>query len=106
MRLLDRYVPETVTILDHRDGSVMDVYAQPRASRSEILGAHDGALRVRITAPPVEGAANEASVSLLSDYLGIRRTDIEIVSGSSSRRKRVLVRGVSLETLRHRLANR
>ena len=74
----------------------------PRASRSEIVGEHDGALRVRIAAPPVDGAANEELVRLLSRELSLSRSAIEISAGHSSKLKRVKVAGGSasdLETL-------
>lgn len=71
-----------------------DVHVQPRASRSEIVGEHGGALKVRLAAPPVEGAANEALVELLAGALHVPRRDVRIVSGAASRRKVVEVDGV------------
>jgi uncharacterized protein (TIGR00251 family) len=93
----------TSPISPHADGVVVDVYVQPRSSRSEIVGVHDGALRIRITAPPVEGAANATIVDLLSRATGVRKSDIEIVSGQSSRRKRVLIRGANAHEVSARL---
>jgi uncharacterized protein (TIGR00251 family) len=61
----------------------------PRASRSEIVGEHDCALRVRIAAPPVDGAANEELVRLLARALGVSRSAIEITAGHSSKLKTV-----------------
>jgi uncharacterized protein (TIGR00251 family) len=84
----------------HRDGTVIDLLVQPRASRSEIAGIHDGALRVRIAAPPVDGAANAAIIDFLSKQLKVRKSDIEIASGATGRRKRVLIHGVEPETVR------
>ena len=76
------------------DGAItFQVRVVPRASRSEIAGEHDGALRVRVTAPPVDGAANEELVRLLAKELKVRASAVEIVSGHSSRIKCVLVRG-------------
>ena len=63
----------------------------PRASRSEIAGEHDGALRVRVTAPPVDGAANDELIRLLAGALGVPRSSVEIRSGQSSRLKQVRV---------------
>ena len=71
------------------------VYVQPRASRSEIVGEHDGALRVRLTSAPVDNAANEALVELLAKALHIARRDIRIVAGTASRRKVLEIDGVS-----------
>lgn len=65
----------------------------PRASRSEIAGEHDGALRVRVTAPPVDGAANDELIRVLSRALRLPRNAVEIVAGQTSKLKRVRVRG-------------
>ncbi len=77
------------------DGAItFRVRVVPRASRSEIVGEHDGALRVRIAAPPVEGAANEELVRLLARALDASRSDIEITAGKSSKLKTVRVAGL------------
>ena len=73
------------------------VHVQPRASRSEITGERDGALRVRLTAPPVDNAANEALVEALAKALRVPRRDIRIVAGATSRRKVVEIDGVTAE---------
>ena len=67
----------------------------PRASRSEIVGMHDGALKVRIAAAPVDGAANAELVKLLAKSFGVAKSDIEIVAGGSSKTKRVRITGAS-----------
>jgi uncharacterized protein len=94
---------ESIVVQAHRDGAVIEVHAQPRSSRAEIVGPHAGALRMRIMAAPVDGAANAAIVSLLSTQLQIPGSDIEIISGASGRRKRVLVRGLTPDQVRQRL---
>lgn len=71
----------------------------PRASRSEVAGEHDGALRVRVAAPPVEGAANEELARLLSREFGVPARDVEIKSGHASKTKLVRVRGANAERL-------
>jgi uncharacterized protein (TIGR00251 family) len=77
-----------------KDGVItFPVRVVPRASRSEIAGEHDGALRIRVTAPPVDGAANEEVIRLLARALGVTRSAVEIVSGQTSKTKRVKVRG-------------
>lgn len=76
------------------------VRVQPRAARSTVEGVRDGALRVRLAAPPVEGAANEELVRLLARRLGVARRDVSIVGGATSRSKLVDVRGVSAEAVR------
>lgn len=67
------------------------VHVQPRASRSEVLGRHGDALKVRLQAPPVDGAANDALVELLAGALGLARREIRLVSGQTARRKVVEV---------------
>jgi len=71
----------------------------PRASKSSVAGAHDGALRVRVAAPPVEGAANEELMRLLARELGVPARAVEIESGQTSKLKRVSVRGASAARL-------
>lgn len=68
---------------------------QPRASKNEIAGLHDGCLKVRITAPPVEGAANEALVRLIADALGLSRRQVSVVAGSTGRRKILEIEGAT-----------
>lgn len=78
------------------DGSVRFVVrVQPRASRSEIAGVHGDAMKVRLSAPPVDGAANAALVELIAEALGVGRRAVRIVSGESSRSKVVEVEGVT-----------
>ncbi|MBL8982864.1 MAG: DUF167 domain-containing protein [Gemmatimonadetes bacterium] len=67
------------------------VHVQPRATRSEVVGCHGDALRVRLQAPPVDGAANEALVELLADTLEVPRRAIALVAGHTARRKVVEV---------------
>jgi uncharacterized protein (TIGR00251 family) len=71
------------------------VRVQPRASRSEISGEIDGALKLRLAAPPVDGEANEECIRFLSKLLGIGKGQIEIVSGLSSRNKIIRISGVT-----------
>lgn len=84
-----------------RDGAlVFNVRVVPRAARSTLAGAHDGALRVRLAAPPVDGAANAELVRLLARSFDIPARDVEIMSGHASRLKRVSVRGATREQLK------
>jgi uncharacterized protein (TIGR00251 family) len=77
----------------------INVRVQPRASSNEIVGYRDGILRVRLQAPPVDGAANEALVRFLADEFGVSRRQVRIVSGSGSRNKIVEVEAVALPAL-------
>ena len=76
---------------------------QPRASRTEVAGTHGDAIRVRLTAPPVDGAANEALVRFLAERLGVSRAAVRVVSGDTSRSKVVEVEGVGPDAARARL---
>ena len=75
------------------------VHVQPRASKNEIVGMHGDALKVRLTAPPVDSAANEALILLLAETLGVARHDVRIVAGATSRAKVVEVAGVSQQQI-------
>jgi uncharacterized protein (TIGR00251 family) len=77
------------------DGIRLNVRIQPGAARTEILGEHGGALKIRIAAPPVDGAANEALVRFLAEMLGVRRGAVTIRSGASGRAKVLRVAGIT-----------
>ena len=66
----------------------------PRSSRTEIVGEHDGALKIKLKSPPVDGAANEELIRFLSKLLSVPRSNIEIVNGETSRSKRMRVSGI------------
>lgn len=80
------------------------VLVQPRASRTKVVGVHDGRLKVALAAPPVDGEANAALVEFLADALEVKRAQVALVDGETSRRKRVQVLGVDGATARARLA--
>lgn len=79
--------------------SRINVYVQPRASKTAVAGMHDGCVKVRLAAPPVDGAANAALIEFVADQLRIAKSRVRIVSGQTSRRKVVEVDGVSPEQL-------
>ena len=86
----------SAVIVEERGGTArFVVHVQPRASRTGISGTHGDAIRVRLHAPPVDGAANEALVAFLAESLGVPRSRVRIASGTTSRRKTVEVDGVS-----------
>jgi uncharacterized protein len=84
-----------VEIGETADGVVFVVRVTPRASRDAIEGEHQGALKVRLTAPPVEDRANEALCRLLAERLNVPRSAVRIVTGGKSRTKRISIAGVS-----------
>ena len=75
------------------------VRVQPRASKNEVAGIYGTALKIRLQAPPVDGAANDALVSFLADLLGVSRRSVRIISGDSSRNKTVEVDGVTAQLI-------
>ena len=79
--------------------ATLSVRIQPRASKNDIVRREGGGLKMRLTAPPVDGAANEALVKFLSDALSIPKSQIEIVSGHSSRDKIVRIEGKRREEI-------
>ncbi len=83
-------------------GARLRVRLTPRGGSSRIDGVLDGVLRVRVSAPPVDGAANEALLRLLADELGVPRRDVSLVSGAGSRTKVVEVGGLTAERVRAR----
>jgi uncharacterized protein (TIGR00251 family) len=85
------------------DGVRIRVRVVPRASRTELVGLHGDELRIRLTAPPVDGAANEALVSFLADRVGVARSSVRLLSGETSRSKVVLITSLGVEQVRTRL---
>jgi uncharacterized protein (TIGR00251 family) len=81
----------------------LDIHVQPRASRTEVVGRHGDAIKIRIAAPPTDGSANDELVRFLAKTLDVKRSAVTIVSGMTSRRKRVAVEGVALEQAVRRL---
>jgi len=77
---------------ERSDGIVLKVFVQPKSSKNMIAGPHGDALKIRLTAPPVDGAANKMCVKYLSKCLGIPKSSIEILSGHTSRTKQIFFR--------------
>lgn len=76
------------------DGKVLlHLHVQPKASKTRIVGFHDGCLKIAVAAPPVEGKANKAVVRFLADILGVPVRDVVVTSGTQSRKKAVVVSG-------------
>jgi uncharacterized protein (TIGR00251 family) len=84
--------PQAPYIRLEKTGAVMvDIHVIPNASRTQADGAHDGALRVRLHAPPVDGKANQALMAWLADTLQIAKRDVTLVRGQTSKRKQLRV---------------
>ena len=85
------------------DGISFAVRIQPRARRNAIIGELGDALKIALTAPPVDGRANEACVEFLADLLGLPRSSITVASGRSNRNKVIRVTGLSAAELKNRI---
>ena len=83
---------------------VVDVLVQPRASRAKIGPRHDGRIKIAVTAPPVDGEANAAVIELLAKSLGVAKSAVEVIAGTSSRRKTIRIAGVSEAELEELIA--
>lgn len=79
------------------DGVILRLQVLPRSSKNQIVGPHGDALKVKLTSPPVDGAANKCCCDYLAKLFGVAKSNVVIVSGETSRKKRVLVRGVGLD---------
>lgn len=86
-------------IHSHPEGVILNIKVQPRASRCGIDGVLGGELKVRVTAPPVDSAANQAVVELLSDYLDCPKSALAILRGQTAKHKVILVRGHSVSEI-------
>lgn len=85
-------------------GVTVSLLIQPRASKNEIVGLQGESMKVRLTAPPVAGAANKMCTAFLAKRLGISKASLEIVSGQSSRHKQILIRsGEGLDAIKEKL---
>ena len=92
-----------IAVTDHTQGCVLPVRAQPGARRAGVQGEQAGALKVAVTAPPEDGRANQALVEQLRKVLGLKRSQVELIGGQTSRDKRFLIRGVARAELEQRL---
>lgn len=84
-------------------GVEISLHIQPRASRTEVIGAHGDALKIRLAAPPVDGEANEELVRFLAKRLGLPKSAVTIVRGATGRKKVVRVDGLGAESVRSAL---
>ena len=86
--------------ISEEDGEItFSVRVIPRSSRSEIVGEYEGAIKVRLSSPPVDGAANADLIKLFAKKLGVSRSSVTIVSGEAARTKRLRITGVTAQQL-------
>ncbi len=96
---------DMVRLRESKKGLTFDIQVIPHASRAEIAGVQEGAFKIKVTAPPVEGAANEACIKLLAKELGLKKSQMEISSGAKSRKKTVLIKDISKAELETKINN-
>ncbi len=84
-----------IDLKETADGVTFAVRVLPRSSRNEIVGESEGVLKIKLTAPPVEGAANKALIEFLSGKLKVAKSKISIVTGQSNRSKVVAIEGIT-----------
>lgn len=88
---------------EHEETVIVNVRVIPRASKSEIVGVHDGALKIRISAPPVDGAANVEIVRFLAKTFGVSKSDVFILSGETSKNKRIKIANLSKSSFEEKI---
>ena len=93
----------SLIVQDTKAGAVLSVHIQPRASTTEYVGIHGDAIKIRVAAPPVDGAANDELIRFLAGQLSIPTSSVRIHSGASGRHKRVLVKGTTAQLVMARL---
>lgn len=81
------------------------VYIQPRAKRTEVAGRHGSDLKIRVAAPPIDQAANQALLAFIAQRLGVRQRDIRLIAGATSRRKVLEIEGITADQLQVLLAD-
>ena len=89
--------------LSTAEGVIISLYILPNAPKSEIVGPYNGALKIKIKAPPVDGKANDEIVRFLSKKLEISKSKLEILKGDKSRLKKVLIYGLTIEKIKSML---
>jgi len=94
-----------ITITEHPEGCVLPIRAQPGAREARIVGAHAGSVKIAVTAPADQGKANKSLIQLLCEVLGLKPSQLEILTGQTSRQKRFLIRGLTPPELQNRIAN-
>ncbi len=93
----------SLIVQDTKDGAILTIHIQPRASTTECVGIHGDAIKIRVAAPPVDGAANDRLIRFLARQLSVPTTSVQIHSGSGGRHKRVLVKGTTSQLVMARL---
>jgi len=90
-------------VQDTKAGAVLSVYIHPKASATECVGIYGDAIKIRVAAPPVDGAANDELIQFLARQLSIPSTSVRIHSGAGGRHKRIFIKGVTAQLVMARL---
>jgi len=96
-------VTPSLSIRTTKTGVCFDIHVNPHASRAEIAGIAEGVVKIRVTAPPVDGAANDAVIALLAKKLGLKKSQLALAAGTQGRKKTVLARDIDLTDLEERI---
>ena len=94
-----------IHVTEHAEGSILVVRALPGARRNSIMGEVGGAVKIAVSASPDKGKANQAIIEVLREVLEVKRSQVELLSGFASRRKRFLIRGCSKPNLEAKLSS-
>ena len=97
-------VPDMVNVDEKEGCAVFSVRVSPGAAKTRVLGEYAGGLKLAVSAAPEKGKANKAVVEFLADALGVKKSDVEIVSGQTSRDKRIAIRGLAPAALSAKLS--
>lgn len=92
-----------IAVHEHSDAVTFTVRVHPRAKKNAVTGELDGVLKISLTAPPIDGRANEACIEFLAKTLKVSRSSVTIASGESSRNKVIRVAGLSAGEVKRRL---
>ncbi len=95
----------SLIISEKTDGCSLKCWIQPRSSRNAVVGAHGDALKIALTAPPLDGKANKELLKFLAKYLKLSKSDIHLVSGESSRTKVIRISGLNKEAVSKELCS-
>lgn len=95
-----------LNIVEDNEGVILPVWIQPRASKDEIVGEYNGALKIKLTSPPVEGGANRRCIEFLSKRFKIAKSHLEIIKGEKSKDKLIKIIGLKREDVLKILHNK
>ena len=90
----------SLIVSENSDGCILKCWIQPRSSRNAVVGVHGNAIKIALTAPPVDGKANKELIKFLAKYFKLPKNSIQIIAGNSSRNKTIFMAGIDKDTIR------